>query len=213
MPEREANRLTLRAQSALAALVALLLFMPCCASAPQTRDTIILLPDAYGRTGAITVTSGGKEVHLSRTGQAVIVKEGSPPGTPFLLSDEEVVLIAGPALNALPPPPQQYVLYFNYDSTKLTKNSLILSSAMIRAIRNNPPNRINLAGHTDTVGDREYNLQLSYERAKAVAEILKAQGVDDSIIHINYYGKEVPIINTGDQVNEPRNRRTEVTIR
>ena len=203
----------MRARIPFSALVAFLLFLPSCASAPLTRDTIVLLPDASGKIGAIIVSSGGKEVRLSEKGQAVIVEGGSPPGTPFLMSGEEIISLAGPALNALPPPPVQYVLYFDYDSDELTKNSIILLNGIARTIQNNKPIRIHLAGHTDTVGEHDYNLQLSYKRAKAVADMLTAQGVDSSIIHITYFGKEIPLIKTGDQVHEPRNRRAEVTIR
>lgn len=213
MPKRKANNSSMRARIPLSALVAFLLLLPCCASIPPSRDTIVLLSDASGKTGAIIVSSGGKEVRLSKSGQAVTVEEGFPPSEPFLMSREEVVLLAGPALNVLPPKPKQYILYFEYDSAALTKESMILSSAMIRTIKNNLPIHISLSGHTDTVGDREYNLKLSYKRAKAVADIFTAQGVDSSSIDITYYGKETPLIKTGDQVHEPRNRRTEVTIR
>ena len=187
--------------------------MPCCASAPQTRDTIILLPDASGRIGSIIVSSGGQEVQLSKVSQAVTVERGSPPSSPFILSREEVTSLAGPALNVLPPPPRQYLLYFEHDSIELTKESKTLFADIIKTIKNNPPIYISIAGHTDTMGDREYNFELSYKRAKVVSDLLTEQGMDGYIMHITYYGKEIPLIKTGDQVHEPRNRRTEITIR
>jgi len=171
------------------------------------------LPDASGRIGSIIVSSGGQEVQLSKTSQAVTVEKGSPPSAPFLLSTEEVVSLAGPALNVLPPPPRHYLLYFEHDSAVLTKESKALCVSMIKTIKNNPPIYISIAGHTDTMGEREYNFDLSYKRAKVVADMLAEQGLDGQIMHITYYGKEIPLIKTGDQVQEPRNRRTEVTIR
>ncbi|MCL1927118.1 MAG: OmpA family protein, partial [Syntrophorhabdaceae bacterium] len=203
----------IRARKILSALVAFLLFLPSCATTPPTRDTIVLLPDASGKIGSIIVYSGGIEVRLYKKGHAVTVEEGSPPSKPFLMTTDEIISLAGPAINAHPPQPTQYVLYFEYDSDELTKNSMILFNGIIRTVKNNTPVRINLAGHTDTVGNHEYNLQLSYKRAKAVASLLSAQGVDTSLIYVTYYGKEIPLIKTGDQVHEPRNRRTEVTIR
>ncbi len=52
-------------------------------AAPRTQDTIVLLPDASGKTGSIVVSGGGQEVRLSETNQAVVVREGSAPGKPF----------------------------------------------------------------------------------------------------------------------------------
>ena len=180
---------------------------------PRTQDTIVLLPDASGKTGAIVVSSGGQEVRLSETSQAVVVKEGSAPGKPFIMADTDVASFAASALKALPPPPQQFILYFEHNTAVLTGRSRVLLSNMIQSIRDRRPVDISVVGHTDTVGDRQYNYQLSFKRARAVADLLIAQGVDRSILDITSHGKENPLIPTGDQVHEPRNRRVEVTVR
>ncbi len=180
---------------------------------PRTQDTIVLLPDASGKTGAIVVSGGGQEVRLSETGQAVVVQEGSAPGKPFIMADKDVASFAASALKALPPPPQQFILYFEHNTAVLTGKSRVLLSNMIQTLRERRPVDISVVGHTDTVGDRQYNYQLSFKRARAVADLLVAQGVDRSILDITSHGKENPLIPTGDQVHEPRNRRVEVTVR
>lgn len=189
-----------------------------CASAPptlpsRTPDTIVLLPDASGRTGAIVVTGAGKELVLSETRQAVVVGENSPPGTPFIMQDNEVASIAGAALEALPPPPKQFILYFEHGTATLTGASRGLILQVVRTIKARAPVDISVVGHTDTVGDRQYNYKLSRKRAQAVADLLVAAGVDESILEITSHGKDNPLIPTGDQVSEPRNRRVEVTVR
>jgi outer membrane protein OmpA-like peptidoglycan-associated protein len=63
------------------------------------------------------------------------------------------------------------------------------------------------------VGDKSYNYRLSLMRAKAVAALLVAKGLDPSILEITSHGKDNPLVPTGDQVFEPRNRRVEVTVR
>ena len=215
MPEQEEVLIffPFRARIAIYALAALLLFMPCCVSAPQGVDTIVLLPDASGHTGSIVVYSEGKEVRLSKEGEGVTVEKGSAPSEPFLLSSKEASLLTAYSLDMHPPQPKRYILYFEYDSDVLTKESAALSADMIKTIKDNPPTRINLAGHTDTVGNREYNFKLSLRRAKAVADLFTSQGIDSSIIDISYYGKEILLIETNDQVREPKNRRAEITIR
>jgi outer membrane protein OmpA-like peptidoglycan-associated protein len=51
------------------------------------------------------------------------------------------------------------------------------------------------------------------QRARAVASILLGRGVDPSILDVSSHGKDNPLVPTGDQVPEPRNRRVEITVR
>jgi outer membrane protein OmpA-like peptidoglycan-associated protein len=46
-----------------------------------------------------------------------------------------------------------------------------------------------------------------------VASILQGKGVDPSVLDITYHGEYSPLVPTGDQVPEPRNRRVEITVR
>ncbi|MEW6720781.1 MAG: OmpA family protein [Thermodesulfobacteriota bacterium] len=202
----------------LAACLFAITVVPGCASAPptlpsRTPDTIVLLPDASGKTGAIVVSGGGKDLVLSETRQAVVVGENSAPGAPFIMQDNEVASIAGAALNALPPPPKQFILHFEHGTATLTGPSRGLMLQVVRTIKAMAPVDISVVGHTDTVGDRQYNYKLSRKRAQTVADLLVAAGVEESILEITSHGKDNPLIPTGDQVSEPRNRRVEVTIR
>jgi len=129
------------------------------------------------------------------------------------MSRQEVEEIAGPALAALPKPPAKFILYFYHDSVDLTTESQALLRKVFVTIRDRAPVDISVVGHTDTLGRKEYNYALSLKRAKAVAAILRENGVDPSILHITSHGKDNPLIPTRDQVPEPRNRRVEITIR
>ena len=197
--------------------IAVLLLAAACATAPKptppSRDIIVLLPDDQGKTGAIVVSSAGVERRLDRPGQTVTVESGSPPGLPTVMSRQEVEKIAGSALAALPKPPAKFILYFYHDSIDLTTESQALLRKVFVTIRDRAPVDISVVGHTDTLGRKEYNYALSLKRAKAVAAILRENGVDPSILHITSHGKDNPLIPTRDQVPEPRNRRVEITIR
>lgn len=201
---------------ALAAAV--LLLVSACATPPKPlppkpHDTIVLLPDDQGKTGAIVVSSAGVERRLDRPGQSVTVEAGSPPGIPTVMAGQEVQAIAGPALAALPKPPARFILYFENDSANLTRASRATLREVLEVIRGRAPIDISVVGHTDTVGKKEYNYALSLKRAKAIASILRRNGVDPSILDITSHGKDNPLVPTGDQVPEPRNRRVEITIR
>jgi outer membrane protein OmpA-like peptidoglycan-associated protein len=198
--------------------VALLLLAASCATPPKptpttSHDVIVLLPDDQGKTGAIVVSSAGVERRLDRPRQTVTVEAGSPPGLPTVMPGQEVVAIAGPALAALPKPPARFILYFEHDSVDLTVESQALLHRVIDTIRDRAPVDVSVVGHTDTVGKKEYNYALSLKRARAVASILQGKGIDPSVLDITSHGKDNPLVPTGDQVSEPRNRRVEITVR
>ena len=198
--------------------ILLLLLAASCATPPKppppaSRDIIVLLPDDQGKTGALVVFNAGVERRLDQPGQSVTVEEGSPPGLPVVIPRQEILAIAGPALAALPKPPARFILYFEHDSDKLTRESQALLQKVLDTIRDRAPVDISVVGHTDTVGKKEYNCTLSLKRANAVASILLGKGVDPSVLHITSHGKNNPLIPTGDQVPEPRNRRVEITVR
>jgi outer membrane protein OmpA-like peptidoglycan-associated protein len=197
--------------------LAILLLAAGCAGAQKapSRDAfILLLPDDQGKTGSIVVSGAGGRQVLSAPREAVRVSAGAPPGKPFVIAEDEVRMQAGAALSALPSPPARFILYFQHDSDKLTRESLArILPEVIRTIRERAPVDVSVVGHTDTVGDRPYNYDLSFKRAQAVARLLAETGLESSVIEITSHGKDNPLVPTGDQVSEPRNRRVEVTVR
>jgi outer membrane protein OmpA-like peptidoglycan-associated protein len=195
---------------ALAACLAILLVLSACTA---SRDVIVLLPDDKGETGSIVVSGTEGEQILSKPRETVSVASGAAPGEPVVMSPENVRSLVGPALDALPQPPLQFILYFKHDTAELTRQSQADVKKVLRTIRERKPVDMSVVGHTDTLGSKNYNYRLSLERAEAVAALLIRDGTDPSIIDITSHGKDNPLIPTGDQVSEPRNRRVEVTVR
>ena len=70
--------------------------------------------------------------------------------------------------------------------------------------------KIRLEGNADERGSREYNIALGWKRAKAVAELLKQQGVSDTQIAMVSYGKEKPVALGHDEEAYRLNRRVEL---
>ncbi|MDX2454214.1 OmpA family protein, partial [Desulfosarcina sp.] len=68
-------------------------------------------------------------------------------------------------------------------------------------------------GHTDTLGDKAYNLDLSIRRALAVKQQLVDNGVDDTFMDVSSHGEEHPLVKTADNVGNAKNRRVEVIVR
>uniref|UniRef100_UPI001F1FD08D OmpA family protein n=1 Tax=Falsiroseomonas oryziterrae TaxID=2911368 RepID=UPI001F1FD08D len=71
--------------------------------------------------------------------------------------------------------------------------------------------RFRVEGHTDTVGDAAQNQSLSERRAAAVVQYLTSRhGIAPSRLQAVGMGESAPLVPTGDQVPEPRNRRVQV---
>ena len=74
-----------------------------------------------------------------------------------------------------------------------------------------------IAGHTDTVGSAADNDRLSRERAEAVEAALRetfaARGVMSDAVAAVGRGERELLVETADQVSEPKNRRVEITVR
>ena len=73
--------------------------------------------------------------------------------------------------------------------------------------------KIDVTGHTDTVGSVKYNQKLSERRAAAVkAEMIK-DGVSADAISTVGVGKSGLLVPTPDGVREPQNRRAEIELK
>ena len=75
-----------------------------------------------------------------------------------------------------------------------------------------PSSLVDVYGHTDTVGSATANQRLSEQRAQAVANYLISKGVSSSRIRWMGFGETQLKVATGDNVNEPMNRRVEIKI-
>lgn len=75
-----------------------------------------------------------------------------------------------------------------------------------------PNSLVDVYGYTDTVGSASSNQRLSEQRAQAVANYLISRGVSSARIRWLGFGETNLKIATGDNVNEPMNRRVEIKI-
>lgn len=187
---------------------------PQAAPAPPPANVVLLLADPDGTVGRVTVANEGGSSTLEQAGSAVRVADGrTAPTRPQALSAEETAALFGDALGAQPAPPQRFLLYFEHNSTVLTADSLQELPSVVAAIRGRAAAETSVVGHSDTAGDAKKNLDLSLARARAVGALLAAEGVDGTAIEITSHGEANPLVPTGDNVSEPRNRRVEVTVR
>lgn len=72
--------------------------------------------------------------------------------------------------------------------------------------------KIIIDGHTDTVGRRGYNWELSRLRANAAREYLIGKGVPADMILMRYWGETKPVVKIGNNKNVATNRRVLVQL-
>ena len=103
-------------------------------------------------------------------------------------------------------------ILFASGSAQLNPKANDLLKAMASVLKRYSTMHIDVGGYTDTAGSAAFNLRLSQQRAKAVADILLLEGVAAPRISTRGFGERFPRVPTRDGVNEPRNRRVEITL-
>lgn len=193
--------------------IILLLALPFLASGCAQKLTVALIPDPNGTTGSVSVENNLGSVTIDTAYQAsTVVDAKAQPARPETVGKEKLETMFREALSIQPTQPVHFLLYFKQD-TDLTPDSLKLFPNILATVKERSSTSISVVGHTDTFGSKEYNVALSKQRADAVKKLLVKHGVHPDIIAITSHGKENPLIPTGDNAIEPKNRRVEVVIR
>jgi outer membrane protein OmpA-like peptidoglycan-associated protein len=178
------------------------------------KTLVVLVPDPDGAVGAVTVSNTAGAVKLDSANQATTSKSPeAPPAAPERLNEAKIQSLFADALAIAPPLPLHFLLYFQSDSIRLTDDSEKRLPEILSAIEERNAMIISVVGHSDTLGDKTYNLALSRRRAQAVQQRLVRMGVDPSAIETTSHGEENPLIKTPDNVSQPQNRRVEVIVR
>jgi OOP family OmpA-OmpF porin len=112
-----------------------------------------------------------------------------------------------------PPPAISLSVQFATGSAELTPEAIHLLDHLGKALSDQTlaDYRFRIEGHTDTVGTRDYNQELSDRRAAAVVDYLATNfHIDRSRVQPVGMGEDHLLVPTPDQTPEPRNRRVQV---
>jgi outer membrane protein OmpA-like peptidoglycan-associated protein len=96
-----------------------------------------------------------------------------------------------------------------YDLTPEARVKLAKVSGILLSY---PGLRMQVEGHTDSVGGEEYNQRLSEERAGAVRDFLVQQGVSMNTVAAVGYGKTEPVADNSTAGGRAQNRRVELVV-
>ena len=112
-------------------------------------------------------------------------------------------------------PPKQFTLdrvHFDFGKSSLTKESFAEMEELLEFMKRKKLAIIEIAGHTDNVGEPAANLILSQKRAESVQNYLISNGIEEERVIAKGYGEEQSIAANDTSEGRQINRRTEVRI-
>lgn len=101
---------------------------------------------------------------------------------------------------------------FDFNKASLRSESFVALNDLVKVLMMKSDLRIEIAGHTDNVGDDDSNLKLSQARAEAVVKYLVSKGIASTRLTAKGYGETEPIADNETPEGRQKNRRTEARI-
>lgn len=98
-------------------------------------------------------------------------------------------------------------LYFNFDKASLTPEAQSKVDTLASTMRTWKLKNIEVKGYADRSGPAAYNQKLSKHRAERVANALRAQGMNPTVMDTEWYGENRPAVPTPDGKRLQANRR------
>ena len=182
-------------------------------SSPIRDDLIVLLPKANGTIGGIVVRTEDGNEHLLNKAYGGVHIDGPGRIQSVTYDATRVNREFSSVIAALPARPATFLLYFLEGKDELTADSELEVGRVFAEIAARPYPEILVIGHTDAVGNTQFNDQLSRRRAQHLRDDLVKRGIPAECIEISGRGKREPLIPTSAGVSEPRNRRVEINVR
>ncbi len=99
---------------------------------------------------------------------------------------------------------------FRFGKAELTPNSKTILNDVTKELLEFPKVRVEVQGHTDSVGSAEANLRVSNARAESVVEYMVSKGVPRDRLTARGYGEIQPVANNKTKAGRSKNRRVEL---
>ena len=155
-----------------------------------------------------------------QTTDIIIVEDGSGGADATGLNDgdtvDEMIIVDDSTMTAVDRLEQtegslsSRIIYFEFDSAKLTSESIEILEVHGNFIAGNGEVTVRLEGHADERGSREYNIALGDRRAQSVRRVLLFQGASVDQVETVSYGEEQPAATDQTEEAWSLNRRVEL---
>ncbi len=103
-------------------------------------------------------------------------------------------------------------IFFDFNKDTIAASSAPALDAAAKIFQEFPDLRVEITGHADGIGSREYNIQLSERRAEAVKRYLVGKGIPAGRIETRGAGPDAPIDDNQSEAGRAKNRRIEFKL-
>jgi OOP family OmpA-OmpF porin len=122
-----------------------------------------------------------------------------------------------PPLPAPPPAPEpskpkQFIIFFGWDKCDITAEADRVLGEAAETAKASGSAAVRIVGHTDTSGSPAYNQRLSECRAGAAKSNMVGKGIPEGAISASGKGEGDLMVQTGDGIKEPQNRRATIDL-
>lgn len=104
-------------------------------------------------------------------------------------------------------------IFFQTGSAKLLEKSFFELNKLVDLLASTPQLKLEIQGHTDNIGTKEANENLSLDRAKSVFDFLVNSGISADRLTYEGYGETDPVASNDTEMGRQQNRRTAFKIR
>ena len=158
-----------------------------------------------------------------RPGKRVIRREQIEVA-PMESLDEPIEEIEMPVIEELPhevvlTEEEAEIVNRAFENTEFETNEAIIRDESFPSLNEladllleHPDWRLQITGHTDNMGEPDFNMQLSKTRAEAVRDYLAEKGISISRFDVSWFGETRPIATNNTRVGRQKNRRVEMVI-
>jgi len=104
-------------------------------------------------------------------------------------------------------------VHFAFDKYDLDASAQAVLGQNAKWLQDNSKSRVEIEGHCDERGTREYNMALGSKRARAVADYLRSLGIAEDRMSTVSYGKELPLDPGHQEMAWAKNRRAHSNVK
>ena len=101
-------------------------------------------------------------------------------------------------------------MLFEFNKYQIKSSHSNTLDRLYEIIKDNKNYNIRIKGHTDNVGDSQYNQELSEKRAQSIYSALKSRGIQEDRMEFTGYGETKPLVKNDTEINKKKNRRVEI---